>query len=199
MKKTWLLSLVLVATAIVGFACGGDDATPTTRPTATSPAPTATSQSAPDATATSAAPTATTQPVVDPTATVPAPSNGGSVTLEIASASSDDLMYASESLTASAGAEVTLTFSNNANTQQHNWVLVQDGTKDTVASAGLLAGPASDWVSPDDANVIANTKLANAGETARVQFTAPAAGTYQFVCTFPGHSPSMFGTFEVTP
>jgi azurin len=133
---------------------------------------------------------------------MPAPSDGGSVTLEIASASSDNLEYASDSLTASAGAEVTLTFSNNAVTQQHNWVLVQDGTKDTVANAGLLAelaGIDNDWVSPDDANVIVNTKLTSAGESDQITFTAPAAGTYQFVCTFPGHNLTMFGTFEVTP
>jgi hypothetical protein len=28
-------------------------------------------------------------------------------------------------------------------------------------------------------------------------FTAPAAGTYQFVCTFPGHNFTMFGDFIV--
>ena len=196
MKKTWVLSLVLVVTAVVGFACGGgDDATPTTpptstspAPTATSPAPTATSQSVPDATATSPAPTATS----------PATSGGGSVTLEVGSASSDSPEYNTESLTASAGAEVALTFTNNAVTQQHNWVMVRDGTKDTVAAAGLAAGPANNWVASDDANVIANTKLIASGESDQITFTAPEAGTYQFVCTFPSHNLTMFGAFEVT-
>ena len=170
MKKTWVLSLALVVTAIVGFACGGgDEATPTTQPT-TTPA----------------------------TATSPAPFGGGSVTLEIGSASSDNLVFDTDALTVSADAEVVLTFSNNATTQQHNWVLVASGTKDDVAVAGLSAS-STGWIPVDDDRIIAYTELINAGETGEVQFTAPAAGTYQFVCTFPGHSLTMFGTFEVTP
>ena len=71
MKKTWALSLVITITAIVGLACGGDAATPTTRPpTATSPAPTATTPAMID-------PTATSPAMVDPTATAPASTGGG--------------------------------------------------------------------------------------------------------------------------
>lgn len=189
MKKSWVLSLVLVMTAVVGFACGGgDDPTATTRPTSTSPAPTATSQTASQATATSPA----------PEATAPSDSSGGGAALTIGSVTTDDLNFDTESLTASAGAEVVLTFNNNAILQQHNWVLVQNGTKDDVAAAGLLAGPANNWVPVGDASVITNTILIAAGEATEITFTAPAAGTYQFVCTFPGHAPTMFGTFEVT-
>ena len=37
------------------------------------------------------------------------------------------------------------------------------------------------------------------GESATFTFTAPAAGTYQYVCTVPGHAPAgMVGTFTVT-
>ena len=187
MKKTWVLPLVLVVTAVVGLACGGDDPTPTTRPTATLPAPTATSP----------APTATSPADVSPTATTAAPSGGGSVTLEIGSVNSDILEFDTSTLTASAGAEVTLTFSNNAVSQQHNWVLVKDGTKDAVAMAGMTA-PTTNWVSPDDANVITNAPLIAPGESANITFTVPSAGKYQFVCTFPGHNLTMFGTFEVT-
>ena len=193
MKKTCFLSLVLAMTAIVGFACGGGDAAPTTRPTSTSPAvvdPTATSPAVVE-------PTATSQAVVEPTATSPAPSDGGSIVLEIGSVNSDILEFDTSTLTASAGAEVTLTFSNNAVSQQHNWVLVKDGTKDAVAMAGVTA-PTTNWVSPDDANVITNAPLIAPGESANITFTVPSAGKYQFVCTFPGHNLTMFGTFEVT-
>ena len=122
----------------------------------------------------------------------------GSVTHEISTVSSDDLEFDNDTLTASAGTEVVLRFSNNAITQQHNWVLVQSGARDEIATAGVLAGPANDWV-PEDDRVIANTKLISAGESGEVSFTAPEAGTYQFVCTFPGHNLTMFGTFEVSP
>ncbi len=118
-------------------------------------------------------------------------------THEIGSASSDEFVFTTDSMTAAAGAEVTVRFTNNAVTQQHNWVLVQDGTKDDVATAGLV-DPVN-WIGPDDPNVIASVNLISPGESAQVTFTAPEAGTYQFVCTFPGHNATMFGTFEVTP
>ena len=75
--------------------------------------------------------------------------------------------------------------------------MVQDGTKDEVATAGLV-DPVN-WLNADDPNVIASVRLLNPGESAQVTFTAPAAGAYQFVCTYPGHNATMFGTFEVAP
>ena len=118
-------------------------------------------------------------------------------THEIGSASSDEFLFTIDSLTATSGEEVTLRFTNNAVTQQHNWVMVQDGTKDEVATAGLV-DPVN-WLNSDDPNVVASVRLLNPGESAQVTFTAPAAGAYQFVCTYPGHNATMFGTFEVAP
>ena len=118
-------------------------------------------------------------------------------THEIGSAASDDLQFDMDSLTATAGQEVILRFNNNAVTQQHNWVLVESGTKDDVAAAGVTHP--ENWLDPDDPNVIASVRLLNAGEVGDVTFTAPDAGNYEFVCTFPGHNLTMFGTFEVSP
>ena len=189
MKKQWFLYFGIAIIAIVGLACGGgSEPEPTKAPTST-PSPTA---------------TATTPAVVEPTPTSPSmvetPSapTGDGVSLSLGSVNSDDLVFGTESLTAGAGSTVTVTYSNNAITQQHNWVLVQNGTKDDVALAGVSA-PTTDWLQPDDPNVIASIRLLNPGESGQVTFTAPAAGTYQFVCTFPGHNATMHGTFEVTP
>jgi azurin len=110
----------------------------------------------------------------------------------------DALTFDKDKLTASSGSEVVVILTNVSGINQHNWVLVEAGTKDDVSAAGTAAGPGSDWVPPGDARVIANTKLLGAGATGEVRFTAPAPGTYQFVCTFPGHNFTMFGDFEVT-
>ena len=104
-----------------------------------------------------------------------------------------------ERLDVADGAEVFLGFNNVSGFNQHNWVLVRNGTKDEVAIRGTTAGLDSDWVQPADPDVIAHTKLLNKGETSQVHFTAPSPGTYQFVCTFPGHNFGMFGDFIVTP
>ena len=45
--------------------------------------------------------------------------------------------------------------------------------------------------------VIVRTQLLGPGESETVEFTAPAAGTYTFLCTFPGHNLNMRGVMTV--
>ena len=70
----------------------------------------------------------------------------------------------------------------------HNFVLLKAGVDAAaVASAGSTARD-TNFVSPKSkAQIVAATALAGAGETVDVEFTAPAAGKYQFICTFPAH------------
>ena len=98
-----------------------------------------------------------------------------------------------------AGTEVILIFNNVSTISQHNWVMVQAGQKDAVAARGAVAGASNDWIEPGDPDVITNVRLLNPGESDQVRFAAPPAGTYQFVCTFPGHNFTMFGDFVVNP
>ena len=124
----------------------------------------------------------------------PAPSGGLAI-----SVNGDALEFNKNRLEAAAGSEVVLVFNNVSSINQHNWVVAQAGQKDVVATRGTTAGPDNDWVQPGDPDVIAQSKLLNPGESSEVRFAAPPAGTYQFVCTFPGHNITMFGDFVVTP
>ena len=133
----------------------------------------------------------------DVTAQAVAEAPSASASLEVG-VEGDALQFNTDSLTSSAGTEVVITFSNTSTLNQHNWVLVQTGTKDAVATDGTAAGPDNNWIPPNDARVIAHTALLAPGETEEIRFTLDA-GTYQFVCTFPGHNFTMFGDFEVTP
>ncbi|MFQ6030476.1 MAG: plastocyanin/azurin family copper-binding protein [Dehalococcoidia bacterium] len=118
-------------------------------------------------------------------------------TLDI-STDGDKLKFDSNQLVVIAGDEVVLRFDNVSTVNQHNWVLVKAGTKDEVAAAGVAAGPDNDWIPLEDERVIAHTRLIEPGQTGEVRFTAPGFGTYQFVCTFPGHNAAgMFGEFVV--
>jgi azurin len=47
--------------------------------------------------------------------------------------------------------------------------------------------------------VLAYTQMAPSGTTSEVTFTAPAAGAYPYICTFPGHYMMMKGVLTVTP
>ena len=124
--------------------------------------------------------------------------SGGAATLDFGS-DGENLAFAPATASVAAGASVTVKFKNNSAAQQHNWVLVKgdDTVAQTVAQAGLAAGAEKGYLADDKTNVVAASKLANGGESVDVTFTAPAAGTYTFICTVPGHYPLMKGTLTV--
>lgn len=125
-------------------------------------------------------------------------SGSGSVTIEIGS-KGEELAFDKTELTVSAGQTVIIRFKNNSAVQQHNWILVKGGEAEAaaIANAGLSAGPAANYLPADKSNIIAESPLANSNETVEVTFTAPAAGTYLFICTVPGHYPLMQGKLVV--
>ena len=179
MKRAALLLSVLIGAVLVFVAaCGGQGDTPTLKPT----------------------PTEETKEPTCPTGTGPVPGVIAAkdlIELEI-SVSGDTLQFDKERFEVAAVTEVAVTFNNASTAFQHNWVLVKAGTKNDVAKRGSKCRD-NGWVQPGDPDVIARTMLLDSGETGEVRFTAPSAGTYQFVCTFPGHSFTMFGDFVVSP
>jgi azurin len=111
----------------------------------------------------------------------------------------DTMAYNTTTLEAKAGSTVKLTLKNNATSpaMQHDFVLVKPGSEQEVSLAGITAGAAKDFI-PENANILAHTKLTKPGESDTVTFTAPAtAGDYPYICTFPGHYPMMKGVLKV--
>ncbi len=89
---------------------------------------------------------------------------------------------------------VTLTFKNLAAAVQHNWVLVQGG--DDVASAVNDAAQAQVRITRDAAGsvppadtpgLLVASPMLDPGEEVTFTFQPPGPGTYEFICTFPGH------------
>src|SRR3984957_5467433 len=81
----------------------------------------------------------------------------------------------------------------------HNWVLVKTADVTTVANAGMSAGLASNYLTPNDPRVIASTKTIGGGESISVTFPTSKltkGGDYTFMCTFPGHYVIMKGVFK---
>jgi plastocyanin len=94
----------------------------------------------------------------------------------------DTLKFEPATLSAKAGADTTVTF-KNAGAQQHNWVLTSTADADKVATeAAAKAGDATGI-----SGVLASGKLLAGGGNEEVKFTAPAAGSYTYICTVPGH------------
>lgn len=114
----------------------------------------------------------------------------------------DQMQYNKKELTVKAGASVTLTLKHTgtmaAETMGHNWVLLKQGTDvATFATAAVDAGMDNNYVPAASSDVIAFTKVIGGGESTTLEFTAPAAGSYEFICSFPGHWAMMRGTLIV--
>ena len=87
----------------------------------------------------------------------------------------------------------------------HNLAFVQPGTRESVANLAANMKPTQldsqgrSYV-PDSKDVMAATRLLEAGQRQTIKVTAPSTpGEYEYVCTFPGHWTLMWGTLVVTP
>jgi azurin len=132
----------------------------------------------------------------------PAAAAADSCKLEITG--NDQMQYDKQELNVPATCkEVTLTIHHAgqlpAAAMGHNWVLVNTSDMAAVASAGMGAGLASDYVPAGEKRVLAHTKVVGGGQSASVTFATAAlkpGGDYSYECTFPGHNALMHGKFK---
>lgn len=109
------------------------------------------------------------------------------------------LKYDTEMFSVRAGEKIKLTLKNDDD-MLHNLVIVLPGKADAVGKAALelgLKGEAMNYV-PKSENVLFYTKILQPETSEDIYFTAPEEpGSYQFVCTFPGHYLVMRGEMKV--
>jgi azurin len=81
----------------------------------------------------------------------------------------------------------------------HNIVILKVGTDQQAFATAASNARATNFVPPAlKAQVIAASGLVGNGETVELNFVAPkVAGSYPFICTFPGHFLTMKGTLVV--
>ncbi|ODS77326.1 MAG: large, multifunctional secreted protein [Cytophagaceae bacterium SCN 52-12] len=98
-----------------------------------------------------------------------------------------------------AGSKIQLTFNNNDD-MQHNFVITQPGAANAVGEAALalgLKGSEKHYI-PDMKEILFHSNLLQPESSETIYFTAPSKpGTYQYVCTFPGHHALMQGRLVV--
>ena len=90
----------------------------------------------------------------------------------------------------------------NPDAMPHNLVIGQPGSVQEIGTRGGAMPPPADPEAkayvPDTPLVLQSTRLANAGDVLRLNFTAPSKpGEYVYVCTFPGHWVRMNGVMLV--
>ena len=105
----------------------------------------------------------------------------------------DQMKYDVTSIQAAPGQKVTVTLTNVGSLPKqamaHNFVLLKAGSDVTAFAAAAMTHPETGYIPPDLKNeVIAATKMLGPGESDTVTFAAPAAGLYDYICTFPGHA-----------
>jgi azurin len=125
----------------------------------------------------------------------------GKADAELALSAVEPLRFSVPELTVKAGARVRVLF-NNEGEMLHNFVVVQPGRADAVATAAAalgLSGQAQNYV-PDTGDVLYHTALLEPNRSETIFFRAPTTpGDYTYLCSFPGHGFVMRGTLHVVP
>lgn len=101
-----------------------------------------------------------------------------------------------------AGQPVELTFSNSGSSAPlpHNVMVGKAGSKDAImaASVAIMTDPAgmTKGYKVETPELLAFTRLLNAGESETITFTPDTPGDYPYVCSFPGHAVMMNGIIK---
>lgn len=121
--------------------------------------------------------------------------------VEITIEGDDKMQFNMDEIKVEAGQTVVLTLVHTGKLPKaamgHNWVLLAEGTD--INKFGSAASKFADngYIPEDSDQVLAATDLIGGGQETTVEFTAPEAGTYDFICSFPGHYAMMKGKFIV--
>jgi azurin len=120
------------------------------------------------------------------------------ITLKTLGNSMSEMKYDQKEIHVKEGSTVKLKLINEAkdSSMQHNFVLIEPGTADKVATEGMKSGPDHNYI-PGIKDVFAGTSLVGPGGRTEITFPAPPKGTYDFICTYPGHYKTMNGKFIV--
>lgn len=116
----------------------------------------------------------------------------------------DTMQFDLKTFEAKAGEKVELTFKNIGKIPKiamgHNLVILKKGISAIAfGQKAMGAGANATNALPDSVkgDTIAATKLLGPAESETITFTAPDAGDYEYVCTFPGHFAMMRGVMKV--
>mgnify|MGYP002213285111 CR=1 FL=1 len=116
----------------------------------------------------------------------------------------DTMQFDLKSFEVKSGEKVELTFKNVGKIPKiamgHNLVVLKKGISAVAfGQKAMGAGANANNALPESVkgDTIAATKLLGPDENETITFTAPEAGDYEYVCTFPGHFALMRGVMKV--
>jgi azurin len=135
---------------------------------------------------------------------LPTAANAADKVCKLAITGNDLMQYDKQELVVAAdctSVELTLTHTGKLPKEAmgHNWVLASTPDLSAVASSGMTAGIANNYIDKSDKKVLASTKLVGGGESATVTFPTSVlkkGGAYSYECTVPGHNSVMHGVLK---
>jgi azurin len=176
------LSIGLFASAAAG--CGGDKPAP-----APEPAPNAEPSAAPT-------PAPAPAPAAQPAAPA-VPDAQGVVHIT----GSDQMRFSTNRIEVKAGEKIKIELKNAGalpkEVMGHNLIVLKPGSDVNAFAAKAISAKATDYIPAGAPEVLGHTKLLGPGESATLELDALAAGTYPFLCSFPGHVGLMNGQLVV--
>jgi len=136
-----------------------------------------------------------TTPVTEQSETVSPSEN----TLEIES--TDQMQYSVNELKTGVGT-IKLTLKHTGKMDKavmgHNLIILKPGTDIAAFTQKAALAKATDYIpESENASIIAHTRLLGGGESDTIEFTISEPGTYDFLCSFPGHAALMKGKLVV--
>ena len=186
-----LLPLAVFA-ALFAAGCGKKDAPATAAAASGTPAAPAASTTAPAANAPA------------PAVAAAAPAAASSAAARVIEITANDQMkFSVATIEAKAGEELKVVLNNIGmlpkEAMGHNWVLLKATADVTAFATAAMTAKETDYIPPAMKDqVLASIPVLGPKKTGEVTFKAPAAGTYTFICSFPGHfQAGMKGTLTV--
>lgn len=138
--------------------------------------------------------------VAEPEAPIEVSADGSTVTVRL---TGDDMMkYNLSRIEVKAGQKVKLTLTHigkmNKEVMGHNFVLLKAGADVEAFANEALKHKDNAYIPAGmEGDIIAHTGMVGGGESTSVEFDAPAAGTYKYICSFPAHHITMKGELVV--
>jgi azurin len=113
----------------------------------------------------------------------------------------DRMKFNLKKITVKAGQKIKLTLTHTGKLDKrimgHNVVFLNKGTNLSTFASKASASKENDYIPLGSLAVLANTKMLGGGETTTIEFTAPEAGSYDYICSFPAHYALMKGKLIV--
>ncbi|OJU75732.1 MAG: azurin [Bacteroidetes bacterium 47-18] len=143
---------------------------------------------------------AATPGIGTPAPETPQPVNNNEAIVTISGG--DDMKFDLATIKVKEGQTVKLTLKHTGkaplSAMGHNVVILAHGVDMATFAGEAMNAKDNDYIPKSmEKDVIAHTKTIGGGETTTIEFTAPAKGTYDFLCSFPGHAAMMKGKFIV--